>query len=60
MSSAAPPKSASVRDVEERLTKSLGAAVALAEDAGGKGGTIEIRYVDLDDLDRLLDRLLPA
>jgi ParB family chromosome partitioning protein len=51
-------KSASVRDVENRLTKSLGAQVNLTEDDNGKGGTIEIRYADLDDLDRLLERLL--
>jgi ParB family transcriptional regulator, chromosome partitioning protein len=58
---AAPPppaKSASVRDVENRLTKSLGSPVALTEDRNGKGGAIEIRYADLDDLDRLLERLL--
>jgi ParB family chromosome partitioning protein len=55
---AAPPKSASVRDVENRLTKSLGAQVALTEDRNGKGGRIEIRYADLDDLDRLLERFL--
>jgi ParB family transcriptional regulator, chromosome partitioning protein len=55
---AQPVKSASVRDVENRLTKSLGAQVNLTEDANGKGGTIEIRYADLDDLDRLLERLL--
>jgi ParB family chromosome partitioning protein len=53
-----PRKSAAVRDLEERLTKSLGAAVALTEEAKGKGGVIEIRYQDLDDLDRLLARLL--
>lgn len=55
---APPAKSASVRDVENRLTKSLGAQVNLTEDKNGKGGTIEIRYADLDDLDRLLERLL--
>jgi len=55
---AGPQKSASVRDVENRLTKSLGAPVNLSEDSNGKGGTIEIRYADLDDLDRLLERLL--
>ena len=53
-----PKKSASVRDVENRLTKALGAAVALQERSGGKGGRIEIKYADLDDLDRLLERLL--
>ncbi|HKE15325.1 MAG TPA: ParB/RepB/Spo0J family partition protein [Kofleriaceae bacterium] len=51
-------KSASVRDVENRLTKTLGAQVNLHEGKKGKGGHIEIRYADLDDLDRLLERLL--
>jgi ParB family chromosome partitioning protein len=51
-------KSASVRDVENRLTKTLGAHVNLHEGKKGKGGHIEIRYADLDDLDRLLERLL--
>ena len=51
-------KSASVRDVENRLTKALGSAVALIERGSGKGGRIEIKYADLDDLDRLLERLL--
>lgn len=55
---AAPAKSASVRDLENRLTKSLGSQVALNEDTKGKGGLIEIRYADLDDLDRLLAKLL--
>lgn len=56
--SAAPAKNASVRDVENRLTKSLGAAVTLTEHKSGKGGRIEIKYADLDDLDRLLERFL--
>jgi ParB family transcriptional regulator, chromosome partitioning protein len=55
---AAPRKSPAVRDLETRLTRALGAQVALAEDKTGRGGRIEIRYVDLDDLDRLLERLL--
>jgi ParB family chromosome partitioning protein len=55
---ASPEKSASVKDVENRLTKSLGAHATLTEDKNGKGGRIEIRYADLDDLDRLLERLL--
>ncbi|MGE5184267.1 MAG: ParB/RepB/Spo0J family partition protein [Acidobacteriota bacterium] len=54
----APTKSASVRDLEERLTKALGGPVAITEDVPGKSGHIEIRYLDLDHLDRLLDRLL--
>ena len=53
-----PAKSASVRDLEERLTRQLGGPVTITEDEPGKGGRIEIRYLDLDHLDRLLDRLL--
>ena len=55
---APPAKSASVRDLEDRLTRALGGAVSIHEDSPGKAGTIEIRYLDLDHLDRLLDRLL--
>ncbi|HWU90301.1 MAG TPA: ParB/RepB/Spo0J family partition protein [Kofleriaceae bacterium] len=51
-------KSASVRDLEERLTRSLGGPVTITEDAPGKAGRVEIRYLDLDHLERLLDRLL--
>jgi ParB family chromosome partitioning protein len=52
------PKSASVRDVENRLTKALGSKVELAENKKGKGGRIQIQYSNLDDLDRLLEKLL--
>ncbi len=52
------PKSASVRDLEERLTRSLGGPVTITEDEPGKAGHVEIRYMDLDHLERLLDRLL--
>jgi ParB family chromosome partitioning protein len=55
---APPAKSASVRDLEERLTRALGGPVTITEDAPGKAGTVEIRYLDLDHLDRLLERLL--
>jgi ParB family chromosome partitioning protein len=55
---AKPQKSASVRDLEERLTRALGGPVAITEDEPGKAGRIEIRYMDLDHLERLLDRLL--
>lgn len=51
-------KSASVRDLEERLTKTLGGPVTITEDEPGKAGRIEIKYLNLDHLDRLLDRLL--
>jgi ParB family chromosome partitioning protein len=53
-----PKKSASVRDLEIRLSKALGSQVTLDEDGSGKSGRIQIRYIDLDDLDRLLARLL--
>src|SRR5262249_9356378 len=51
-------KTASVRDLEERLTRSLGGPVAITEDEPGKAGRIEIRYLNLDHLEQLLDRLL--
>jgi ParB family transcriptional regulator, chromosome partitioning protein len=53
-------KSASVRDVENRLTRALGARVVLHDRGGNRGGSIEIRYANLDDLDRILDRLEPG
>ncbi len=56
--SPSPTKSASVRDLEERLTRSLGGPVSIVEDEPGKAGRIEIKYISLDHLDRLLDRLL--
>ena len=51
-------KTASVRDLEERLTRTLGGPVAITEDEPGKAGRIEIRYLSLDHLEKLLDRLL--
>jgi ParB family chromosome partitioning protein len=53
-----PEKSASVRDLEERLTRAVGGPVVITEDEPGKAGRIEIRYMNLDHLERLLDRLL--
>jgi ParB family chromosome partitioning protein len=49
-------KSANVRDLENRLSKSLGARVSVA-DRKGKGN-IEITFTSYDELDRLLARLL--
>jgi len=51
-------KSASVRDLEERLTKSLGGPVTITEEEPGRSGRLEIKYLSLDHLDRLLERLL--
>ena len=55
---AKPQKSASVRDLEQRLTSALGGPVTITEDEPGKAGRVEIRYMNLDHLESLLDRLL--
>ena len=47
-----------VRDLEERLTQALGAEVDVAQNKRGNGGCLQIRYRDLDHLDRLLEKLL--
>jgi ParB family chromosome partitioning protein len=54
-----PPKekSAQVRDLEDRLCRSLGTRVLL-KSRSKTAGRIEISYHDLDELDRLLDVLL--
>lgn len=49
-------KTASVRDLEQRLSRALGTRCELKDRAGK--GVIVIRYGDLDELDRLLERLL--
>jgi ParB family chromosome partitioning protein len=49
-------KSAAVRDLEQRLSRALGAKVEV-RDTGNKG-EIAIPYADLDALDRLIDKLL--
>jgi ParB family transcriptional regulator, chromosome partitioning protein len=49
-------KSASVRDLEERLARHLGTRVEIADDSGK--GAIAIRYASLDELDRILDVIL--
>jgi ParB family chromosome partitioning protein len=49
-------KSANVRDLEIRLSKSLGARVTLTDNGEGKGA-IHVAYTSLDELDRLLSKL---
>ncbi len=49
-------KSASVRDLEARLSRALGTKVEV-RDQGNKG-EIVIPYVDLDQLDRIIDKLM--
>jgi ParB family chromosome partitioning protein len=51
------PKSAGVRDLEQRLLRRLGARVVIHDKGGNRGGRIEIRYANLDDLDRILEKL---
>ena len=54
---ASPAKSPSVRDLEQRLQRALGVRVAITDRGGGKG-SLAIDYSSLDELDRVLDRLL--
>jgi ParB family chromosome partitioning protein len=49
-------KSANVRDLEIRLSKSLGARVTLTDNGEGKGA-IHVAYTSLDELDRILTKL---
>src|SRR5262249_44696915 len=49
-------KSASLRDLELRLSRKLGTKVVV-EDGGGKGH-VAIHYGSLDELDRILDAIL--
>ncbi len=49
-------KSASVRDLEARLARHLGARVEITDDSGK--GDITISYGSLDELDRILDHIL--
>jgi ParB family chromosome partitioning protein len=49
-------KSASVRDLEARLSRQLGARVEVTDDHGK--GEITISYGSLDELDRILDHIL--
>jgi hypothetical protein len=58
-SGAVPVPSANVRDLEARLQRALGTRVRVIENAAQKGqGHLEIHYHSLEELDRLLDRLL--
>ncbi len=56
---AAPVPSTSARDLTQRLQRALQAKVKIVEAAGGRGH-IEIHYASLDELDALLDKILPG
>jgi ParB family chromosome partitioning protein len=49
-------KSSAVKDLELRLTRAIGTKVEVRDE--GNRGEIAIPYVDLDALDRVIDRLL--
>lgn len=54
-----PERTPAVRDLEQRLERALSLRVRLREHGKTKGaGTLEIDYANLDELDRVLDRLL--
>jgi ParB family chromosome partitioning protein len=46
------------RDLENRLTRKLGCRVRIQQ--SGKGGRLEIRYADLDELNTVVDKILKA
>lgn len=50
------PKSTEIADIEDRLRRSLGTKVRVTP--RGKGGEIQIEYYTLDDLDRLLEKMI--
>jgi ParB family chromosome partitioning protein len=52
----APGKSAAVRDLEHRLTRTAGTKILIKQESEKKGA-IEIPYEDLDHLDRILARV---
>jgi ParB family transcriptional regulator, chromosome partitioning protein len=52
-----PAASASVRDLETRLRRALGARVKVVQRTA-QAGHLQIDYASLDELDRLLERLL--
>lgn len=51
------PRSPSVRDLEQRLERTLGVRARVVERGPG-AGRLELDYRTLDELDRMLDRLL--
>jgi ParB family chromosome partitioning protein len=56
---AKPMKDPQVASLEEKLIQSLGTKVHLIHKSNKKGGRIEIEYYSLEELDRLLEILMP-
>ncbi len=50
------PKTANLRDLELRLSRSLGARVTMHDHGEGKG-SIHVSYTSLDELDRILNKI---
>lgn len=53
VSPAAPAKDADTRALEGDLSAQLGMKIKISQKPGAEGGTVQISYRDLDDLDRL-------
>jgi ParB family transcriptional regulator, chromosome partitioning protein len=51
------PVNPNVQALETSLSQNLGSTVRVKTRRGGKSGSIEIRFHDLDELDRLIERL---
>ena len=52
-----PEKDANVRAAEDKLRQALGTNVKISQSGGDGAGKIEIEYYNVDDLDRLYQRL---
>ena len=55
---AKPPQDPQISSLEERLMQSLGTKVHLKHRSNKKGGSIEVEYFSLEELDRLLELLI--
>ena len=47
-----------IRDLENRLTRKLGCRVRIHQ--SGRGGRLEIRFADLDELNNIVDKMLKS
>jgi ParB family chromosome partitioning protein len=54
-----PIKDPQIASLEEKLIQNLGTKVHLKHISNKKGGKIEIEYYSLEELDRLLEILMP-
>ncbi len=54
-----PVKDPQIASLEEKLIQNLGTKVHLKHKSNKKGGKIEIEYYSLEELDRLLEVLMP-